>query len=247
MLCRETKKLLGAFIDNELDVMTSLALEEHVEACVDCCNELEMQRSIKKLVREADLNFECPAELRQEILRALTSQEIAPAKGLWRHWGLPRWTMATAALVLFCLIGAYFLFRPLERTTVEQVVDNHIRSMQESHLTDVLSSDQHTVKPWFSGKLSFSPDVTDFSNKGYALVGGRLDYMNNQPVAVLIYKRQQHIINVFSYPSASSVELAATEKRGYNLMHWSYKGLECWMVSDLNRPELEEFAQLLKD
>jgi anti-sigma factor RsiW len=114
------------------------------------------------------------------------------------------------------------------------------------HLADVPSSDQHTVKPWFAGKLSFSPNVPDFVDKGFALKGGRLDYMENQTVAALVYQRRAHIINVFIYPSSENRKPASEQLRGYNLIHWAGSGMEYWLVSDLNPAELQELAGLLR-
>lgn len=247
MLCRESKRLLGAYVDNEVDVMTSLALEEHVGVCVVCTHALQTQRSIKKLIRDADLYFECPPSLRQELMRAL-APEAGSSRPSRLRAGFRGWPVAAACAVFLLACGLYiFRFQPVESTWAQEVVDNHVRSMLVNHLTDVPSSDQHTVKPWFNGKLSFSPTVTDFTAKGYPLVGGRIDYMNHQAVAAIVYQRRQHIINVFSCPTNSNPSWATTELRGYNLIRWSDRGIEYWVVSDLNRPELEAFAQLLKD
>jgi anti-sigma factor RsiW len=238
--------LLGAYVDNEIDLMTSLALGEHVATCAACTYELDAHRSVKRLVHEADLTFPCPPELRQRILRDLTPRGIRRRTVF--GFGVRHWLGFGATVMLVSFLGIYLLsIRPIERMTVDEVVNNHIRSMLANHLTDIASSDQHTVKPWFNGKLNFSPEVADFSDKGYPLIGGRLDYMNNNTVAVTIYKRRQHIINVFSYPTTTHLDPVVSETRGYSLIHWSYHGLECWVVSDLNRDELQSFVDLLRD
>jgi anti-sigma factor RsiW len=118
--------------------------------------------------------------------------------------------------------------------------------MMASHLADVASSDQHTVKPWFNGKVSFSPNVADFTAQGFPLAGGRLDYMDNQSVAALVYHRRAHIINVFIYPSTARMDPAQSQRRGYNIIHWAGEGMEYWAVSDLNASELQELVKLLR-
>ncbi|HLJ26003.1 MAG TPA: anti-sigma factor [Candidatus Angelobacter sp.] len=245
MLCRESRRLLGAYVDTELDLVTSLALGDHVVSCAACAHELDSQQLIKRLVRDAAPNIECSPDLRQKILRTLTAQEDKPTSALWRRTGVQR-AGAMAAVIVVLLIAVYSLRTGIDKMPLNEVIDNHIRSMLANHLADVASSDQHTVKPWFNGKLTFSPEVTDFADKGYPLVGGRLDYMNHEPVAVVIYKRRQHIINIFSYPSTASINAVVSEERGYTIIHWSYRDIEYWMISDLNRHELESLEQLLR-
>ncbi|PYS54654.1 MAG: hypothetical protein DMG13_07405 [Acidobacteria bacterium] len=135
-----------------------------------------------------------------------------------------------------------------ETLLVNDIVSSHVRSMMANHVTDVASSNSHTVKPWFSGKLDYSPPTKDFTEQGYRLIGGRLDYLDNRPVAALVYQRSQHFINLFVWPSddtaAGKEEQLA--RQGYNLIHWNQSGMTFWLVSELNLPELEECARLLK-
>jgi anti-sigma factor RsiW len=130
----------------------------------------------------------------------------------------------------------------------QEVLSSHLRSLMGTHLLDVPSSDQHTVKPWFNGKLSFSPDVKDFSSQGFRLVGGRIEYIGDRPVAALVYQRRQHFINLFTWPSSPGSQSGYGEMKrsGYNLVFWTEDGMTCWAVSDLQIGELEQFAQLYK-
>ena len=128
----------------------------------------------------------------------------------------------------------------------QDVISSHVRSLLATHLFDVPSTDQHTVKPWFDGKLKFSPPVHDFAEHGFRLTGGRLDYLNGREVAALVYQRRLHIINLFIWPSESSRNTAATSfsKDGYNVLHWAHEGFEFWAVSDVNAEDMRAFADL---
>jgi len=126
-------------------------------------------------------------------------------------------------------------------------VSSHIRSLMASHLTDVASTDQHTVKPWFNGRLDFSPPVTDLATSGYPLIGGRLDYLRGRPVAALVYQRRKHLINVFTWPDerAADSETPPRTQKGYHVIHETHGGMAYWIVSDLNPEELSVFARRL--
>ena len=127
----------------------------------------------------------------------------------------------------------------------QELLASHVRSMMVTHLTDVASSDQHTVKPWFQGKLNYAPPIRDFATDGFTLVGGRLDYVAGQPVAALVYKREQHVINVFVWPnSAMPTRGSFVAEQGFNVRRWYQVGMQFWAVSDLNEQELEAFERL---
>jgi anti-sigma factor RsiW len=136
----------------------------------------------------------------------------------------------------------------LQPQPTDELIAAHVRSMMVSHLTDVASSDKHAVKPWFNGKLDFSPSVLDLQEHGYQLVGGRLDYLQKQPVAALVYKHRAHIINVFirRVDSAATMPAGYTQQQGYNLIRWRKDGLDYALVSDLNEKELRQMARLLE-
>ncbi|MBO0727073.1 MAG: anti-sigma factor, partial [Blastocatellia bacterium] len=168
----------------------------------------------------------------------------------WRRLGAL--TIGIAVVVLAILSWRFLaplLHHPANDLLTQEVVSSHVRSLMASHLTDVSSSDQHTVKPWFNGKLDFSPPVKDLTDRGFPLVGGRLDYLNNQPVAALVYRRQLHFINLFIWPSTSAgdVEERPEARQGYHLIHWTMAGMTYWAVSDLNAGELQEFVRILQN
>jgi len=259
MQCQESKTILGAYLDGEIELMRSVELEEHLAVCAECGRDLEEQRGLQELLRNPSLRYTAPAGLKESIRASLSQAKPAEPEPLRpkieplpqrspgsRWWPALQWG-AVAALCVVLAGATLFWFRgQSEQKLAGQVVDNHIRSLMAGHLADVPSSDQHTVKPWFAGKISFSPNVPDYVDKGFALKGGRLDYMENQTVAVLIYQRRAHIINVFIYPSSENRKPASEQVRGYNLIHWAGSGMEYWLVSDLNPAELQELAGLLR-
>jgi anti-sigma factor RsiW len=249
MQCQESKKILDAYVDNELDLMHSVAFEEHLAGCPECAQNLEGRRSLKNAIQNANLRYTAPAELVKGVRQALRYPEEKTAPLKWQGWKSAAWGFAAATAMcalVAALLGLRF-YTPNDRKIAELVVDGHIRSMLATHLVDVQSSDQHQVKPWFNGRLNFSPKVTDFGDKGFPLEGGRLDYVDNKNTAALVYKRNQHVINVFEYPASGSAGLKDFQQRGYNIFHWAGNGMDYWVVSDLNQPELRQFAELLKE
>ena len=155
------------------------------------------------------------------------------------------------SLALAALIALRFVPSPQhpspDQLLAQEVLASHVRSLMASHLTDVPSSDQHSVKPWFDGKLDFSPPVEDLSAQGFPLVGGRLDYLADRPVAALVYQRRKHFINLFIWPSTERSAQEAVMRQGYNLIHWTHAGMTYWAASDLNYRELGEFVRLVQN
>src|SRR5215831_11583746 len=249
MQCQESKKILDAYVDNEVDLMQSVALEEHLAGCADCSQTLESRRALKDSIHNADLRYAAPPELLKSVRKSLRMPEEKTASPKWQWFRMASlgFASATAVCALIVAIAWFALHTPADQKMAQQLVDNHVRSMMASHLVDIPSSDQHVVKPWFNGKLTFSPRVTDFKDKGFPLEGGRLDYVDKQNAAALVYKRNQHIINVFQYPTSGSSGLNDFQQRGYNILHWAKGGMEYWVVSDLNQGELRQFVELLRE
>jgi len=247
---RELELQLDAYVDGELAPEDARELEAHLSACGDCARLHEARVALSAAIREQVPALHAPDALRQRVRATLRD-----AAGTTRvRWGLPavatRW-LALAASLATVAVGGWRLgvSRADEDAIAGQVLASHVRSLMPGHLTDVVSSDQHTVKPWFNGKLDFSPPVYDFAGRGFPLVGGRLDYVGGRPVAALVYGRRQHLINVFLWPatrgSVGGGPHVATQQ-GYHLQHWTTPEYAYWIVSDLGLAELRGFVQLLQ-
>ncbi len=249
MAC-ENKQLLHAYFDGELDLVRSVEFETHLQTCAGCARELREQQAMRQSLQTAALYERAPANLRTRIRRALPITIQPTPNPVQRHRAL-EWLVAAAAIIIAVAFGAKMIpgVGGQRQTNVlaQEIVSSHIRSLQPSHLYDVQSTDQHTVKPWFDGKLDFAPPVTDFASQGFPLVGGRLDYLNQRNVAALVYQRQKHFINVFVWPGESESELipAVQTIQGYNVICWWRSGMYLCAASDLNATELAQFAQLL--
>ena len=244
MTCDEAEILLHALIDGELDAGHAREVEEHIAGCPHCTAQLAAYREMSKAIAGADLHYAAPPQLRRRIEASLPQTRTPNRRSVLRGFAMGSAVSAIAATGLFAIV----LRDDDEQRIMSEVVSAHLRSLQAGHLTDVISTDQHTVKPWFDGKLDFAPPVTDLANKGFPLVGGRLDYLDNRAVAALVYQRQKHFINVFIWPAESRpTKLPEIQTiQGYNLVFWSREGMYFCAVSDLNVAELREFVQLLQ-
>jgi anti-sigma factor RsiW len=247
--CKDAEKLLDSYVDRELDVVHSLEIENHLRECGACSERHESRQVLQSALSNASLYFKAPGDLRGKIqssLRKSAQAEAAPR--------VLSWPWLNAAVPLAVAAIAILIFVPLlrgpsaEELLSRELVSSHVRSLMANHLADVASSDEHTVKPWFAGKLNFSPQVVDLQHQGFPLVGGRLDYVDNKPVAALVYARQKHFINLFVWPSGSvaDAEMRAISRQGYNIFHWTKAGMTYWAVSDLNASELQQFARLVQ-
>ena len=247
MNCEEAKKLIHAYVDRELDLTNSLEFERHLTDCDACSKEYASLQALRSVVGSV---YQKPsAQLQNRVMSAIRKADKREARPRVVRW---RWIGVAASFALLVILS-WGLFRvlsgpPPDEALAREVVSSHVRSLMANHLADVPSSDQHTVKPWFNGKLDFSPPVIDLADQGYPLAGGRLDYLNNKAVAALVYQRRMHFINLFIWPSTDERERAgpAETLNGYNVIHWYQANMSCWAVSDLNAEELKEFVRLLK-
>lgn len=253
MSCERTHTVLHGYLDGELDAVRAEEFERHLEDCRECVAELEAQESLRSALVRAPLYAKAPESLREKVLGNLGGAVVVRER---RFPGLPgrglalRMFLSAAAGFLGAFLSWYAL-RPAGsgnaagEVVAAQVVDAHLRALQPGHLTDVASTDQHTVKPWFDGKLDFAPPVNDFADQGFPLAGGRLDVLNGRSVAVLVYGRRQHVINVFIWPDAAGDSRPLSGATlGYNWIEWRKDGMEMWAVSDLNAAELSELERL---
>jgi len=250
--CENNQRLLQAYLDGELDLVRSVEFEEHLETCPDCAAELREQQALRQSLRTSNLYERAPAGLRARIQAELPAGKVK-AKPI----PIPRrpaleWFAVAAATLIAVFVGARMIPNIVGRRQTDLLADeilaSHIRSLQPGHLYDVESTDQHTVKPWFDGKLDFSPPVVDLASDGFPLVGGRLDYIGERDVAALIYQRRKHFINVFVWPEpvGSSSTQTTESRQGYNIIRWSRGGFQFWAVSDVNASDLAGFVQLLQ-
>ncbi len=242
--------LLNGYIDGELDLVNSLEIEEHLQSCTTCSRQYQELMALHKIASDAALFYPAPAGLEKRI--RLSVRKANPVPRSWRELNL-RWIAPAAGLFVIVLLVLVIFgrswFAPGQTTALaEEVQSAHIRSLMANHLTDVTSSDQHTVKPWFNGKLDFSPPVVDLADQGFPLIGGRLDALDGHPVAALVYQRNKHLINVFIWPPADKATgLQFSTNNGYNLFHWNQSGMTYWAISDLNPSELQGFVKLVQE
>jgi anti-sigma factor RsiW len=246
MNCQQAKPLIGPYADGELEAAAILELEKHIHDCPACALEWRNLQSLKKTLKQDALYFSAPTELRRRIKAELPSPRRAvPRQSLW-NWNWLTTALSGAFAVSLALLLAVTQKRPSSEQQVEQeIVSSHVRSLMGSHVLDVASTDQHTVKPWFNGKVDFSPPVKDLAAEGFPLTGGRLDYLGGRTVAALVFQRNKHIINLFVWPAKvpDSKPRPLKPSQGYHLIHWSDAGMNFWAVSDLNEKELMEFVQ----
>jgi anti-sigma factor RsiW len=253
--CELTQRFVLGYTDGELDLVRTIEMEAHLKYCPACAQNLENQKKLRAALRRSLPTYAAPTALRERIKSSLRASSVAAVQERKIKWpSLPVWQLAGAlmALALFSLTGwqltAYLRAPSNDERIAAEVFSNHVRSLETNHLLDVVSTDQHTVKPWFDSKLDFSPPVEDLASDGFPLVGGRLDYLEGREVAALIYQRREHFINVFVWPnpagSGSTQPIAS--RQGYNMMRWSRDGFQCWVVSDVAPSELKEFVGLLE-
>jgi anti-sigma factor RsiW len=267
MNCEEAKKLMDGYLDGELDPITSQTIEQHLRECPNCDQAYKTHGSLIRVIGNATPYYNAPAELRERIQSSLRKEigERPTRNGgqntrslFQRKRSEPRtillgtsWNwLALAATILLAAIIGWNLLPQLQRPGTDQLlatqlIASHVRSLMANHLTDVASSDQHTVKPWLDAKLDFAPPVVDLASEGFPLIGGRLDYLDNRAVAALVYQRRKHFINVFVWPGEAAAARPAMEMshQGYQLLHWADPDFNYWAVSDVSANDLQTFKQ----
>ena len=240
------RELLHAYVDGELDLANTRETEQHLQSCADCRGTERAIRELRSALTSDATAYRAPPHLRKNVRAALRREAKSSRQTL------SPWLMFATGAAFAAVILGFALFQTTRATRtnaiVDQVVANHVRSLLAVQLVDVVSSDQHTVKPWFDGKIDFAPEVRDLSANGFPLVGGRLDYLDGKTVAALVYQRNKHAINLFITPAPTnrSTSPTVTSRRGYNVVAWTNNGMKYWAVSDLNQTELRQFTQLFE-
>lgn len=249
MPCDQAQNQLHGYLDGELDALSAASFEKHLETCPDCKQTLAAEEALRQSIQKANLYERAPVSLRVSLLGKTESRSVvepfpAPRVFPWQ------WLAAAAVILLAVLVGwqQLQLTRGPNQTQLMAVslVDAHLRSLQPGHLTDVESTDQHTVKPWFNGRIDFAPPVRDFANDGFPLLGGRLDIAGGRTVAALVYARRKHIINLFVEKSQPPSSLTgAGESHGYHWLAWQQNGFSFCAVSDVSPTDLAQLQQLV--
>ena len=246
MTCHEVEERLSPYLDGELGAAESAEVATHLATCAACAGRLRSLRGLSSAVRTAWPAQAAPDLLRSRVREALA--EEAPRVGMGRV--VPWREIGYAAAALLAVAGALWMgaFWARRDALTQEVVAAHVRSLMPGHLTDVASTDQHTVKPWFDGRLDYSPPVADLAAQGFPLLGGRLDYLAGRPVAALVYGRRLHRINLFVWPRSAGggAGVSRAVRNGYYVEHWTAAGMTLWAVSDLNQAELGGFVRLLQ-
>jgi mycothiol system anti-sigma-R factor len=243
--CEHAATILHGYLDGELDAARASEFERHLESCPECLSALETQETVRTALQRAQLYETAPVALRRKIHASLPAASTA---GFGLRWMSMRWLALAVAVLLVVFVGWRVMpnFKNENQYQAAEMVDAHLRSLQAGHLTDVTSTDQHTVKPWFDGRLDFAPPVRDFANDGFPLQGGRLDVLRGRAVAALVYGRRKHVVNVFVWPS-SEPDVAPREgsKLGYQWVEWRKGGMEFCAVSDTSATDLEQLQRLI--
>ena len=251
MNCEEFQQLRHAAIDGELDAARAADVESHLRQCAKCSTAFENLKRMKSAFAATGLYYHAPPSLEERIRADLPARAPKPSapppaiSWLWLKWLTSLGATAVAAVFL----TATLLGNSSTQQFVGEISSSHVRALMPGHLMDVVSTDQHTVKPWFDGKVDFAPPVVDLAGDGFPLTGGRLDYLEGRTVAALVYQRNKHVINLFIWPAKQNESGAEKTfvRNGYNLVHWHQGGMTCWAVSDLNAVELGDFARLFEN
>jgi anti-sigma factor RsiW len=235
--------LVQAEFDGELDAAEALRAAQHRQSCADCRDAYAQLSATHTLLRESAPRYRAPEHLRRAIRSglAITTATATPSPAPRRPWWREGVSFAVGAALAASI--ALFVVNPAPQSLLDQVVASHVRALQPGHLEDVISTDQHTVKPWFDGRVDFAPPVKDLAAKQFPLLGGRLDYVTDRPVAALIYGSDKHVIDLYVWPGAGEPLPRTAARNGYNTVHWSENGMDFWAVSDLEAGKLDDFVR----
>jgi anti-sigma factor RsiW len=270
MNCQEIAHLMDGYLDGELDALTSQKIERHLRECHKCEEAFQAHTVLAHAIAQTAPYYKATTELRRRIQSSLEAATDAKAMDAGARAGTasrPRresephlapferpwnWLALAAAIVMAAIIGSSLLPRLQQRGSDQflatQLIASHVRSLMADHLTDVGSSDQHTVKPWLDAKLDFAAPVADLAGEGFPLIGGRLDYLDNHPVAALVYQRRKHFVNLFIWPAMPGESKAqkTVSRQGYHLLHWADADFNYWLVSDVGDGDLQTFKEALE-
>jgi anti-sigma factor RsiW len=248
--CQRVQILMDGYLDRELELTSQLAVEEHLANCPACLAISQRQQALSTALRAETGYHRARPSLIADIHSSLDKIDVAYGT---KRRQVPRWLSLAASVVFAVLLGSgitYWLAGPSpDELLIQEVIASHVRAqMVAGRTTDVSSSDSHTVKPWFNGKLDFAPPVLDLTTQGFPLVGGRLDYLTNRPVAALVYRHRQHLIHLFVWPALDRPNLTARTltRQGYQLVYWSDAAMHYWVISDLNSDALKTFSELIQ-
>lgn len=251
MDCKLTREELSAYLDAELHGAALQQAQTHLDQCADCRAALEALEALQDQVKADATNYAAPAYLRHRIRAALhenSAPQPAPSRRRW-PWAWINLGLAAGATAAFAATLSLYLAQPSADDLADrELVASHFRALMPDHLADVASTDRHTVKPWFAGKLDYSPPVHDLATQGYPLIGGRLDYLQQRPVAALAYRHRLHIINLYVWPDAAQHDIAphASARQGFHLLRWKQDGMQYAAVSDIAASDLQDFSQRLQ-
>jgi anti-sigma factor RsiW len=241
--------LLDAYIDGELPGEDAAAVREHIASCLECANEHASLVATSRRIGETLVKYQAPDVLKARIRVALAQPgPLEPAAPSAKAIPARRLALGGIGVAIASSILTFALVRGVapNRSLADELVSSHIRALMPGHLTDVASTNQHNVKPWFNGRVDLSPPVPSLDSTGFSLIGGRVDYVQGRTVPVMVYGRRQHLIDVYAWPDArerDGAETSQSTRNGYNVVGWHANGLSLEAVSDLNRPELEQFVK----
>ncbi|HEY2889960.1 MAG TPA: anti-sigma factor [Dongiaceae bacterium] len=252
---KQVPSLAGAWLDGELPADSRIEMEAHLAGCADCRERIDAERAFLARLKSTATYHPAPGGLAARLSQALRAEEtknVVPLKHRSRPGISWRGTALAASFVLAVLLSGgigYMGSLPASGDLItQQIVDSHVRSLLANHLTDVTSTDQHTVKPWFNGHLDTAPPVKNFAGEGFPLIGGRLDYIDHRPVAAMVYRHGLHPINLFVWadPAKTAGQPSVTERQGYNIRHWVQGDLTYWLISDVEADQLAALEALLR-